>query len=277
MEVVDVLWKSQDIVEISSPNEEYERALFMPLLPSLFSQDLTVSRGQADTVGAVASFVSTEDYGTYEIPDGVPQHRDADLLDHRPHIVGDMKEAASRPADRIESPMGIISSLSSYLTPDQTFTIGWSTNGRQKHWELRSWFYRRRGRLSGFWMPSWNRDFTPASKINYNSYTLSFYGYVHPDEPPFDLYILLKSGAYHIISVVSSSEGPGGRVYVNLDNWPGFTAEVAEISMISKLQYVALSSDRVEFTHHPGGSVTTSVGVEETPANYWMEEEEKPK
>lgn len=123
---------------------------------------------------------------------------------------------------------------------------------RQEYIDYKKWFYRRRGRLNPFWLPSYQNNFNVISR-SASSITVKNDNYVSDRKN-----IAIKAnGAWTAHSVTSTSVS-GENIVMNLTPQPP-----TNIERVSYLGLYRLNSDAVEFNFKGAGIVETNVPVVE--------------
>lgn len=114
---------------------------------------------------------------------------------------------------------------------------------KQEYMDYKKWFYRRRGMLNAFWLPSYQNNFNLVSRGSY-AITVKDNNYLSNINN-----IAIKSNDIWTAHLVTSTSVGGGNIVMNLTPPPPMN-----IQRISYLGLYRLNSDAVEF-HFKGANI----------------------
>ena len=127
----------------------------------------------------------------------------------------------------------------------------WFLNGRDQMLEFRQFLARRKGKFAGFWMPSWNNDFTIIDTVASGSSGFkaveNYYGLlVDGDLGRNHVMVELKNGTKILRRITSAAvEGDGVTLNVVTDTTMGVTFEPEEVKKVCLVGWYRLNNDRV--------------------------------
>lgn len=163
--------------------------------------------------------------------------------------------------DHIDFELGAIGHYNPWNHAKVTYPYNVMLDGLQDEYPFREWLYRRSGRYSKFWMPTWEQD------LRVNSYTvdsLTVYddGFTATASIRRTVAIESSSGHWVARSIVAVSEPVGGLITLTLS-----ASLQQDVQRVSWLGLRRLNSDRVEISHGTGGVSRCSVAVIEVEPN----------
>ncbi|WP_414659192.1 hypothetical protein ACMHYC_10690 [Acinetobacter courvalinii] len=123
---------------------------------------------------------------------------------------------------------------------------------RQEYVDYKKWFYRRRGRLNQFWMPSYQNNFNLVSRSS-SSITVKNDNFLSDRKN-----IAIKSNGIWTAHSVTSSSVSGENIVMNLTPQPP-----VNIERVSYLGLYRLNSDAVEFYFKGADIVEATVPIVE--------------
>lgn len=123
---------------------------------------------------------------------------------------------------------------------------------RQDYIDYKKWFYRRRGRLNQFWMPSYQNNFNVVSAIG-ESLVVKNEGYLFSKKN-----IAIKANGIWTAHSVTSTNVNGQNIVMNLTPQPPINIE-----RVSYLGLYRLNSDAVEFYFKGADIVEATVPIVE--------------
>lgn len=274
-ELVDVLSASGGTVELAAPTVlSYQDAYLAPARSFWMSQGLDGQRGSTEVVQANAYFQSTATVAL-PAPDAgyYPTLAGHDVMTDRPVLLGTLRDRLSRDVEWCDSSLGIMwaDPVLGYMTDDGQ--AGWDMLTAADQWRLRRWLYARRGRQSGFWMPTWNADLQLYSAVTSSATSLvvASIGYTEPGYlaayPARRARVRLTSGSTYFVQIVGAEAGPaGGTERLLLGTNAGFNATPAQVESIDFLDFCRLDADRVEIKHRAARGSSVLVPIKRIPA-----------
>lgn len=123
---------------------------------------------------------------------------------------------------------------------------------RQEYIDYKKWFYRRRGRLNPFWLPSYQNNFNLISR-SASSITVKNDNYLSDRK-----YIAIKANGIWTAHSVTSTSISGQNIVMNLTPQPPINIE-----RVSYLGLYRLNSDAVEFYFKGADIVEATVPIVE--------------
>jgi hypothetical protein len=256
---------------IDSLDDSYLRPVIMPVYPAIFKTALQITRTSSDISDASASFLINEPDNERFCRSGgsggfVGTYRGEDIL-YDCVSTQAPDEMYQREVDVIDSGTGIIWIDAAHTYPVSTASISWELQDRKKEWNVLSWLRQRKGKLKGFWRPSWNADFKLVDDISSTDtyLTVANYGYTDTPKPKIDnLIIITKTNEFYSFEITNSVVTSPDIEAIQLDRMVGVDLLISDINKICYLSFMRLNSDRIEFVHN-GLNTNVSVPLFELP------------
>lgn len=152
----------------------------------------------------------------------------------------------------VDGDLGGIWSFSHWILPETLKNFRVIMKSRQDYIDYKKWFYRRRGRLNQFWMPSYQNNFNVVSASG-ESLVVKNEGYLFSKKN-----IAIKSnGIWTAHSVISANVSDQNIVMSLIPNPP------INIERVSYLGLYRLNSDAVEFYFKGADIVEATVPIVE--------------
>lgn len=163
--------------------------------------------------------------------------------------------------DLIDFELGQVGHYTPWDHAKVTYPYNVLLDGLQDEYPFREWLYRRSGRYSKFWMPTWEQDLRVSS---YTNSTLTVYDDNFTATASIRRTIAIESTDGHWVacSIVSVSDPVGGLITLTLSE-----SLQQDVQRVSWLGLRRLNSDRVEISHGTGGISRCSVAVIEVEPN----------
>lgn len=152
----------------------------------------------------------------------------------------------------VDGDLGRIWSFSHWALPETLKNLRVVMKGRQDYIDYKKWFYRRRGRLNQFWMPSYQNNFNLIARSS-SSITVKNDNYLSDRKN-----IAIKANGVWTAHSVTSSTASGSNVVMNITPQPPINIE-----RVSYLGLYRLNSDAVEFYFKGADIVEATVPIVE--------------
>lgn len=139
--------------------------------------------------------------------------------------------------------------------PDIVQEYEWFLNGREQMKWFRGFLSRRKGRFNGFWMPTWNNDFTIIDTVAGGSTgfkaTENYYGLlVDGDNGRNHVLVELKDGTQILRQISAASiEVDGTTLDVVTDETMGVTFSPDQVKRVSLVGWYRLYNDRIKIRY----------------------------
>ncbi|WP_336938992.1 hypothetical protein [Acinetobacter modestus] len=152
----------------------------------------------------------------------------------------------------LDGDLGGIWSFSHWVLPETLKNLRVIMKSRQDYIDYKKWFYRRRGRLNQFWMPSYQNNFNLVSR-NSAGITVKNDNYLSDRKN-----IAIKANGIWSAHSVTSTSVSGQNIVMNLTPQPPINIE-----RVSYLGLYRLNSDAVEFYFKGADIVEATVPIVE--------------
>jgi len=152
----------------------------------------------------------------------------------------------------VDGDLGGIWSFSHWIQPETLKNLRVIMKSRQEYIDYKKWFYRRRGRLNPFWLPSYQNNFNFISR-SASSITVKNDNYLSDRKN-----IAIKANGVWTAHSVTSTSVSGENIVMNLTPQPPINIE-----RVSYLGLYRLNSDAVEFYFKGADIVEATVPIVE--------------
>lgn len=152
----------------------------------------------------------------------------------------------------VDGDLGEIWSFSHWVMPETLKNFRVIMKSRQDYIDYKKWFYRRRGRLNQFWMPSYQNNFNLVSRSS-SGITVKNDNYLSDRKN-----IAIKANGIWTAHSVTSTNVNGQNIVMNLTPQPP-----VNIERVSYLGLYRLNSDAVEFYFKGADIVEATVPIVE--------------
>lgn len=152
----------------------------------------------------------------------------------------------------VDGDLGGIWSFSHWILPETLKNFRVIMKSRQDYIDYKKWFYRRRGRLNQFWMPSYQNNFNLISRSS-SGITVKNDNYLSDRKN-----IAIKANGIWTAHSVTSTSVSGQNIVMNLTPQPPINIE-----RVSYLGLYRLNSDAVEFYFKGADIVEATVPIVE--------------
>ena len=189
------------------------------------------------------------------------QYKDFDVYLDQPLTIGDSAtDIYDTRVDVIDYSTGVREQFVPHLKTKIKRSFGVQLDSQEDVWNFRLWLHRRAGKITPFWMPTWENNFTLLSTgaltttllvVNDGQDTLS--------SGRNDLAILTDSGwlLRGIVSIVPS----GDDLLVTLDS--SIAIDASDVTLISFLGRKRLTSDNLNIIWDGNNTAHATVGITE--------------
>ena len=131
----------------------------------------------------------------------------------------------------------------------------WLLNGRSQMVEFREFLGRRKGRLTGFWMPSWKHDFTLRATASSGELgfvvTENYYAALISGDPGRNhVRVLFKDGTSILREITNAAQNPDDTMNLITSETNGVSFSVEDVRIISLVGWSRMYSDKFTLKYH---------------------------
>lgn len=187
---------------------------------------------------------------------------DAEVMNHEPDWAGGLQKNFSYESGVTDSQTGVLSTYKTRERPARTTTHNWLLRTPLEVEDFRKFLFRRRGRASPFWAPSWTNDLRSVEDELYsegdNQFTFhdnGFFSYSLQEDYINDpahaernhLQVELKNGRKFRGRIVAVDSVDQETTRIIFDRNYEFTFKARDINRVSWLNLYRLADDSVTF------------------------------
>lgn len=193
----------------------------------------------------------------------------AEIFPYYPRYEENIESSYIRNANRLDNETGIFRYDLKSEETTQTQRLTLATLTRAESYNLQRFFYRCKGRLRSFWLPTWLSDVELAEDAEAGDIYLltkldQYYNYCAQAKRRRILIVFLKSGAVEILKIAGysvSDDGRTGRIYLEQNLKRALRRR--DVYLLSYLCRVRFAEDVLTVDYETTGVATATVGFTE--------------
>jgi hypothetical protein len=267
VETVEVLSVGADHVEITRPLTQHwpETSRFMPARTARIDPtSISAFTGDVGRMRARFVFIDGVNHAA-ALP--AATHNGYPVLEIRPNWIEDPSADYERVWTILDNATGVVAQEDLAGIPTFRQRYRWTHASRDEIEAWRQALFALRGRQGAIYVPTWSRDFIPATTILSGSVAIDvehsgYSTFVDVDPGRRDIRIELVDGTILYRSITASSELTTDTERITIDSSLGVTVDPDQVAAISFMALMRLDADAAEFswwTSDPGVVNTSAV------------------
>lgn len=222
----------------------------IPVRPAVLQPTLSLSRFTgADAYGTLRFEVQGPNDWTAETP--AVTYRSRPVLTLPPNWTEDPEHTIERAIDRVDNRTGGFFLDTRTTAPQRLQSHRWLLGGRAQIDAYRQWLHARRGRLAGFWLPTWALDLEVVANIGSGDTTIdvahcSYASAVAQAIGRRDIRIETVGGTVYFRRITASTEVSAAVERLTINASLGAAVAAADVRAVSFVSLARLEADAAE-------------------------------
>lgn len=183
---------------------------------------------------------------------------------------GDIDEQLYRQLEQIDTPTGIFTQFSDWLSSQPITTKGFLGDSPERVWQVRKLLHALRGSQKSFYLPTFYYDLVVTEALASGSTLMSienigYADYINGQEPFKSIWILLKDGSSLFRDIESAEVVDTDTEQLTVDTAWASTIEPEDIDRVCFIRLVRIADDIAAFEHRYAGNARITINVKGTP------------
>ena len=254
VEILNVNPTSIDLVRPTLIKDWPAGSKIYPALSGRMDEQSSLTQPTADiSMGGVRfEFVDNESIPAIDAP---LAYEDGFIMERQPNRADDLEVSWQSKYDVVDFGIAPVVAEDRIGLPDQVTRFSFAEDTREDIWFWKSWLHARAGKWTKFYMPSWSRDFTLVTDIQFNGNAIEVVDDQYRDFYALntvkrDIAIYTTDGQVYYRRITAATEkapaGSGVEI-LTINGELGTSYTVAQVKMISFLHPSRVDTDTIAF------------------------------